>query len=97
MRRCLVGELVARPLPELLHAQHALGVVLLAPLLAHALGELLAAAALRELPQDEREALGEVGRLHTLELLGRGEAELHKVVGHRPVVFGLGAERGHAR
>ena len=47
LRARLVGELVARLLAELLHAKHALGVVLLAPLGTHALGELLAAAALR--------------------------------------------------
>lgn len=32
--------------------------------------QLLAAAALRELAQDEGEALGQVGGFHTLELVG---------------------------
>ena len=39
------------------------------------------------LPEDEGETLREVGGLDALELLGRREAELHEVLGHRGVVL----------
>ena len=66
-----------------------LGAVAVAPLLLDALADLLRPPTLRELPQHEREAVGEVGRAHTLELLGRREAQVHKVVGHRLVVLAV--------
>ena len=54
------GELLAHLLAELVRGQRAIRIVLLAPLGTDALGDLLASAALAELAQDEREALGEV-------------------------------------